>query len=59
MTNAFITKAIDIDDTVTVSIPLSSITLKANKYYSLNFYFNMAVNTDDDDTMIFDGAGLE
>ena len=59
-TNAKISMAIDTDDTdlFTVQIPLTSITLEPNGYYTLNFYFNMAIDADEK-TMIFDGAGIE
>ena len=57
--NARITAAIDNDDLHTVSIPLTSVTLDANNRYTLNFYFNMAINTDDDNSMLFSGAGIQ
>jgi len=58
-TNAKISMAIDDDaDLFTVQIPLTSITLEPNGYYTLNFYFNMAIDADGK-TMIFDGAGFE
>lgn len=56
--NANITKVDDDDSYATVCIPLSSITLDANKYYSLVFYFNMAI-VPDDHLLLFDNATLE